>query len=147
MFEFIKIVVRISDLKLIQILMKNSRTPFVKIAEMLGVSETAVRKRIRKLERDGVIRKYTIEVDPKKIGFEITALIGIDTKPEHYISTLEKLREMKEVINMYSSSGDHMILIECWFKNSKELTNFIKTLEEIEGITKICPAIILEKIK
>jgi len=39
---------------------------------------------------------------------------------------------MKEVINMYSSSGDHMILIECWFKNSKELTNFIKTLEEIK---------------
>jgi len=76
MFEFINIVVRISDLELIQILMKNSRTPFVKIAEMLGVSETAVRKRIRKLERDGVIRKYTIEVDPKKIGFEITALIG-----------------------------------------------------------------------
>ena len=146
-FEFINIVVRISDIQLIQILRENARTPFVKIAEMLGVSEAAIRKRVKKLERTGVIRKYTIEVDPKKIGFEITALIGIDTKPENYIPTIEKLKEMQEVNSLYSSSGDHMILIECWFKNSKELTQFIKKLEKIKGVTRICPAIILEKIK
>lgn len=128
-------------------LRENSRTPFLKIAKILGVSETAVRKRVKKLEESGIIKKYTIEVDPKKIGFEINALIGIDTKPEYYISTLEKLKEMKEVISLYSSSGDHMILIECWFKNSKELTEFVKALEMIKGVTKICPAIIIEKIK
>jgi len=139
--------VRISDLEILRILRENSRTPFVKIAKILGVSEAAVRKRVRKLEREGVIRRYTIEVDPKKLGFEVNALIGIDTKPEYYISTLEKLKEMKEVISLYSSSGDHMILIECWFKNSEELTKFVKTLERTEGVTKICPAIILEKIK
>jgi len=139
--------VRISDFEILRILRENSRTPFVKIAKFLGVSETAVRKRVKKLEREGVIRKYTIEVDPKKLGFEVNALIGIDTKPEYYISTIEKLKEMKEVISLYSSSGDHMILIECWFKNSKDLMKFVKNLERIEGVTKICPAIILEKIK
>lgn len=120
---------------------------FLKIAKTLGVSETAVRKRVKKLESEGVIKRYTIEVDPKKIGFEINALIGIDTKPEHYIPVLGKLKEVKEVVSLYSSSGDHMILIECWFKNSRELTEFIKKLNMIKGVTKICPAIILEKIK
>ena len=139
--------VRISDLELIRILMKNARTPYVKIAKMLEVSETAVRKRVKKLEEMGVIRKYTIEVDPKKIGFEIRALIGIDTKPERFISTLEKLKVMEEVISLYSASGDHMILVECWLKNSKELTSFVKKLETMEGVTRVCPAIILEKVK
>ncbi|RLE50223.1 MAG: transcriptional regulator [Candidatus Methanomethylicota archaeon] len=139
--------VRISDLQLLFMLRENARTPFVKIAKVLGVSETAVRKRVKKLEAKGVIKRYTIEVDPKKIGFEIDALIGVDTKPEHFISVLEKLKEMKEVISLFTSSGDHMILAECWFKDSKELTEFVKNLRSVEGVTRICPAIILEKVK
>lgn len=139
--------VRISDPEIIQILMRNARTPYVKIAKMLGVSETAIRKRVKKLEKRGVIKRYTIEVDPKKIGFEIRALIGIDTKPERFISTLEKLKVMEEIISLYSASGDHMILAECWFKDSRELTAFIRKLEDMEGVTRVCPAIILEKVK
>ncbi|MCD6515608.1 MAG: Lrp/AsnC family transcriptional regulator [Candidatus Odinarchaeota archaeon] len=138
--------VRISNLELLRILKENSRIPFVKIAKIFGVSETAVRKRIRKLEKEGIIKKYTIEVNLKKIGLEM-AMIGIDTKPEYYISTIEKLKEMDEVVNLYASSGDHMIMIECWFKSSEELRKFIKTLESVEGVTRVCPAIILEKIK
>ncbi|MHA1238280.1 MAG: Lrp/AsnC family transcriptional regulator [Candidatus Odinarchaeia archaeon] len=139
--------VRISNLELLKLLRENSRISFVELARHFNVSETAIRKRIRKLEQEGVIKKYTVEVDPKKIGFEVRALIGIDTEPEEYIPTLEKLKEMREVESLYSSSGDHMILIECWFKDTKELTEFVKILEAIKGIIRICPAIILEKIK
>ncbi|MHA1606323.1 MAG: Lrp/AsnC family transcriptional regulator [Candidatus Freyarchaeota archaeon] len=138
--------VRISNFKILQILRENARTPFVKIAELLGVSETAVRKRVRKLEEQGIIRKYTVEVDPKKIGFEI-ALIGVDAKPEHYLALLERLKEMDEVVSLYSSSGDHMILVEYWFSGSEELAAFVKKLESLEGVTRVCPSIILEKLK
>lgn len=139
--------VRISNLDLLELLMQNSRMSFVKLARILNVSETAIRKRMRKLEQEGVIRKYTVDVDPRKIGYEINALIGIDTKPEHYIQILDKLNSNKDVISLYSSSGDHMIMLNCWFKNSKELMKFTKDLGKKEGVTKICPAIILEKIK
>jgi Lrp/AsnC family transcriptional regulator for asnA, asnC and gidA len=40
-----------------------------------------------------------------------------------------------------------MILIESWLKNSKELTKFVKKIGAMEGVTRICPAIILEKVK
>jgi Lrp/AsnC family transcriptional regulator for asnA, asnC and gidA len=139
--------VRISNLDILNILKENARISFSEIAKKFEVSDTAIRKRIRKLEKNGVIKKYTIEINPKKIGFEIDAFIGIDTKPEQYIQIIEKLKKMKEVINLYSSSGDHMILAECWFKNSSELTKFVERLNTIIGITKICPAIVLEKIK
>ena len=146
-FVYINIMVRISNLSVLEILKENARTPYLKIAKALGVSDTAVRKRMEKLERDGVIRKYTIEVDPRKLGYEVTSLIGLDTEPEHYIHTIDKLGEMDEVVHLYSSSGDHMIMVECWFKNSDGLREFVKNLESMEGVTKTCPAIILEKIK
>jgi len=139
--------VRISNLEILKILRKNSRIPTIKIAKMLGVSETAVRKRIKKMEREGIIRRYTIEIDLKKIGFKVNTLIGLDTRPENYIQTLEKLKEMEEVVSLYTSTGDHMLLIECWLKDSEELTKLVKKLGAIEGVTKICPAILLEKIK
>lgn len=139
--------VRISNKDLLRILQQNSRTPFIEIARRLKVTETAVRKKVKKLREEGVIRRFTIEIDPKKIGFAVQAIIGVDTKPEKYITAIEKMKNMEEVLSLYSSSGDHMILMECWFKDTEELRKFIKKLESIDGVTRICPAIILEKIK
>ena len=139
--------VRFSDFELIKLLMENSRTPYVKLGELLGVSETAIRKRVKRLEEEGVIRRYTIEVDPKKLGFKVNALIGLDTVPERLIAVIEELKAMEDVLSLYSASGDHMLLLECWFKDSEELARFVKSLESIRGVTKVCPAIILEKLK
>ncbi len=139
--------VRISNIELLRILRENSRIPYLEIARILGVSETAVRKKVKRLLEEGVIRRFTVEIDPKKAGYQVVAMIGLDTKPEALISVLEMLKELENVQSLYSSSGDHMIMMECWFKDYNELSRFIKSLEEIEGITRICPAIILEKIK
>ncbi|MEM4968773.1 MAG: Lrp/AsnC family transcriptional regulator [Nitrososphaerota archaeon] len=139
--------VRFTDLELIQELLRNSRRTYVELAKTFGVTEAAIRKRIKKLESENIIKRFTIEVDLKKLGFEVHALIGLDSSPKKLIQTLEELQNMKEVVSLYTSSGDHMILIECWFRNMKQLSDFIKKLEKIDGVTKICPAIILEKIK
>lgn len=139
--------VRISDLALIKELMKNSRVPYTELAEMFGVSEAAIRKRIRRLEEKGVIRKYTLDVDIRKLGFEIRALIGVDTLPENFLSVVDMLKQKDDVISLYTSSGDHMILLETWMKNSEELISFVRFLENVPGITRVCPAILLEKIK
>ncbi|MHA1226792.1 MAG: Lrp/AsnC family transcriptional regulator [Candidatus Hodarchaeales archaeon] len=138
--------VRISDFDILQILIHNSRTPYVKIAEKLNVSEAAIRKRIRKMEEQGIIERYTIDINPQKLGFN-KVLIGIDTKPEFLFKTMKKLKEMKEAINVVSSSGDHMMLVEAWFENTTRLEGFISKLEGIEGVTRVCPAVIIETVK
>ena len=120
---------------------------FVEIAKKLGVSETAVRKKLQKLEELGVIRRYTVEVDPRKLGFNIIALIGLDTAPESYIRVIDVLRKDDRIVKMYSSSGDHMILIEVWFRDSEEMSEFVKKLNDMEGVTRVCPAILIERLK
>ncbi|RLG08955.1 MAG: transcriptional regulator [Thaumarchaeota archaeon] len=139
--------VRISDITLIKLLMENSRRPYIELAKILGVTEAAVRKRIKRLEERGIIRRYSVEVDPRKLGYEVVAFIGLDAAPEHYIRVMEDLRARDEVINLYSTSGDHMLIAECWFRNSRELSAFIKELERAREVSRVCPAIVLEKIK
>lgn len=147
MAEVINIMVRISNHALIRLLMENSRLPYVEIAKKLGISEAAVRKRIRRLEELGVIRRYTIEVDPERLGYEILAIIGLDAGPEYLLKIMEELRGREEVVRLYLTSGDHMLIAECWFKGSEELSSFIKALESREGVKRVCPAIVLERLK
>jgi len=139
--------VRFSNLDLLKILKENARTSFLHIAKLFGVSETAIRKRVRRLEEKGVIRRYTIEVDYKKLGFEVQAIIGLDVKPEQLINIIEQLKGLDEVISLYSTSGDHVLIAECLFKNNIELMNFIKKINSMPGVTRVCPAIVVEKIK
>jgi len=139
--------VRFTDLELIKALREDSSRSHAELARIFGVTEAAIRKRIRKLQSEGVIKTFTLEVDVRKLGFDVHALIGLDASPEKLIKVLEDLKCMDEVISLYVSSGDHMVLIECWFKDTEELSSFVKKLNNIDGVVKICPAILLEKIK
>ena len=138
---------KFSDYDLVMILLNNSRKSFVDIAKELDVTETAVRKRIRKMEDQGIIERYSIDVNPKKLGYGMRVLIGIDTTPQKYITIIQELKIKKEVLRLYSSSGDHMIMIECWMKDDKELDTFEKYLRSLDGIVDVCPSIIKGIIK
>jgi len=138
--------VRISDIDLIRELEKDCRKPFTEIAKKFKVSEAAIRKKVKKLLKLGIIR-FSLDIDYKKLGYNYVAIIGIDVLPEHFVKIIEMLKEDKEVKELYTSTGDHMILAKVVFRTNEELNEFVKRLEKNKMITKVCPAIILERIK
>ncbi|EEB73839.1 HTH-type transcriptional regulator LrpA [Thermococcus sp. AM4] len=136
------------DMVIIEMLTKDARTPFTEIAKVLGISETAVRKRVRALEEAGVIKQYTIVIDPSKLGYNLVSLTGIDTLPEKIFEVASKLKEFDFVRNVYLTSGDHMIMAEIWAKDGNDLSDIISNkIGKIDGVIKVCPAIILERLK
>lgn len=132
---------------ILEALMKNSRIPLTRIASELGVTETAIRKRIKKLERKGIIRNYTAIIDPYYLGYEGVALVGVDTTPEKLLSVFENVREMSVTRYAALTSGDHMMMFEVWCKNPQELNAFIKKLEKSDGVTRVCPAVFLKRVE
>lgn len=135
------------DLKILKMLTENARTPYTEIARVLGLSEAAVRKRIKKLERRGIIEKYTIKINYKLIGYKV-AWVGVDIAPEKMVSVLEKISKIdSNVQGIYTSVGDHDILLEIVYNEYKELNKLVKDLERINGVIRVCPAILIEKIK
>jgi len=136
------------DRKIIDILLKDARTPFTEIAHVLDVSEGTVRKRVQRLESEGVIRGYTIDIDPAKIGYRCVTLLGLDTDPEYFLDAVRALGEFEEVRWVAKSTGDHMIMAEVWTQGDAELSEFVQEkVCTIEGVKRICPAIILKKMK
>ncbi|MCJ7450308.1 MAG: Lrp/AsnC family transcriptional regulator [Candidatus Nanohaloarchaeota archaeon QJJ-9] len=135
------------DRKIIDLLSENSRMAYTKIAEEIGISETAVRKRISNLEDEGVIKNYTIDVDPSKLGYDVVSITGINTEPENFLSIAEDVKRLKEVRDVKITSGDHTLMANIWAKSGEELSRIIsEEIGEIEGVKKVFPAIILEEV-
>lgn len=135
------------DLSIIEYLLKNSRTPFMEIARKLKVSESTIRKRVDKLEEKGMIKSYSLVIDTNKLGFGNIALIGVDVAPEKYLDVAKKLSEFEEIKYAASTTGDHMFMLEVVARNDDELRAFSNKLKGIDGVTRICPAIIKDTLK
>ena len=136
------------DLEILKMLQEDGRIPFTDIAQKLKLSESTIRKRVQALQRKGVIRRITVEIDPTKIGLRTIAIVGFDVEPTKLLEVAQKLCEIKEIRSVATSTGDHMIMTEIWTRNGRELTRLISNkIGKIDGVKKICPAIILEKLK
>ena len=137
-----------TDTKILEILVKNARTSFLDMAKKLHISESTVRNRVNSLEKNGTIKKYSAIVEPSKLGYGSVALVGIDCKPENFLSVAKRLTEFDNIKFVATSSGDHMIMIEIWMNDGHRLRNFIReNIEEMDGVMRTCPAIITERLK
>lgn len=137
-----------TDMGILEVLRKNARAPFLGIAKKLRISESTIRKRVKELEKNGIIKKYSAIVEPSKLGYGSVALVGIDVRSEKFLEVAKKLTEYDNVKFVATSTGDHMIMTEIWMENSNDLRNFISSkIESIEGVTRTCPAILMERLK
>lgn len=137
-----------TDMGILEILRKNARAPFLGIAKKLRVSESTIRKRVKELEKEGIIKKYSAIIEPSKIGYGSVALVGIDVRPEKFLEIAKKLTEFDNIKFVATSSGDHMLMTEIWMENSSDLREFISAkIESMEGVTRTCPAILMERMK
>jgi Lrp/AsnC family transcriptional regulator for asnA, asnC and gidA len=136
------------DLKILETLRLDANLPFTEIAKRFKVSESTIRKRVERLMQEGVIKKFTVTVNPAKIGLNTVAIVGVDVDPSKLLEVSQKLCEIPETVYVATSTGDHMIMTEIWTRDGRELTRILsEKIGSIEGVKKICPAIILEKLK
>lgn len=84
------------DHKIIEALRKDSGAPIRKISKLVHISESGVRKRVRRLEHEGVIERYTVVVDPSKLGYNAVAVVGLDVAPEKHHVVIGKLAKLGE---------------------------------------------------
>jgi len=135
------------DREIIAMLEKDSRTSFSEMGRRLRVSESTVRKRVERLVERGIIERFSIIPDPRKLGYEMIGVVGFDAEPSQYLKVAEEVAKIEEVRSAYTATGSCMILTEIWAKDRKEFTGVLSKLGKIPGVEKICPAIILDRIK
>ncbi len=135
------------DLRILEILSLNGRTPATRIARDLGISDVAVKKRIQRLEREGIIKGYRVVLDPSKLGYSSVALVGVNVNSECLLDVAQKLSERRDAVFVALTSGDHDIMLEMWARNGAEMQRKLKEIKEIDGVNNVYPAIVLDVVK
>ena len=134
---------RIDDL-LLGILREDARASNTKIANRLGLSESAVRRRIAILISSGRIRRFTVDVDDRDISSAITWVSVDPTVPTRQVS--EKIRGVKGVESIYETSGQFDIAVVVKGANIGEVNATIEGIRRAGGVTSTNTTMVLRTI-
>lgn len=105
-----KMTIDATDRKILGLLIRNARMPFLEIARECGISGAAIHQRVKKMEESGVIRGFRLEVDPRALGYNVSAMIGIRINdPMKNIEIIEGLRKIPEVVECQFITGKYNI--------------------------------------
>jgi len=116
------------DLQIIKLLQEDSRKSFKKIANELGIAVGTAYNRVKSLEEKGILKGYTIAVDPVKLGYGLTAVILIQAEGKHLLEVEEEVARLDEVICVYDITGDYDVAVVTRFRDRTALNKFIKNL-------------------
>lgn len=135
------------DLRIMTLLQEDSRLSFNKIAGTLGISVGTAYNRVRDLEKNGVLKGYTVVLDPAKLGFELTALILIQAAGKHLEEVEAEIAKTCSVISVYDITGDYDAAIITKFRDRASLNDFVKNLLSAPHIKRTVTNVALNVIK
>ncbi|MFH0129555.1 Lrp/AsnC family transcriptional regulator [Variovorax sp. VaC1] len=126
------------DLAILRVLLLDSRKTLQEIGNEVGLSPTSCWTRIKKLEASGVIKRYTIDVDPAKLGYHDSVIVQV-TLESHTDETLydfgRVLATIPEIQEAYLVSGDYDYYIRIAVRDTRDYERLLREkLYKIPGI-------------
>ncbi len=132
------------DRRLLALLAEDARRPYAELAERVGLSHASVHARVRKLERRGVIRRYTIETDPDRLGHHVAALVAVQQQPGYHWERLEAaFRQLPAVEAAYSVTGEDTYVLLVRVASPTELEDLLRNINSLEGVARTRTSLIL----
>jgi Lrp/AsnC family transcriptional regulator, regulator for asnA, asnC and gidA len=146
--EFVESVPEIDELdeKILRLITRNARIPFLEVARECGVSGAAIHQRVQRLLNIGVVSGSEFLINPQKLGYNTCAYMGIYLeKAKYHTRVVQELTKIPEIVECHYTTGQYAIFIKVQTKTNKHLKKLIDNdIQEIEGIARTETFISLE---
>jgi len=137
-----------TDIKILELLQKNSRIKRNVIADKIGLSIPSVTDRLKKLEGEGIIEAYLTKLNHKKLGNDITAfIIVISESSKHYKEFIEQVTQTPEILECHSITGDGSHMMKIRTTNTSTLEKLLSRIQSWKGVRATRTSIVLTTIK
>jgi Lrp/AsnC family transcriptional regulator for asnA, asnC and gidA len=136
-----------TDLKILEILTQDAKKPFTDVAKKAFVSAGTVHVRMNKMEEAGIIEKTTLKLNYAKLGYDITAFIGIYLeKSALYDQVLTKLKNIPEITSIHYTTGNYSMFVKIHCRDTNHLKLVLHDkMQQVEGIERTETMISLEE--
>ncbi|MFM9402798.1 Lrp/AsnC family transcriptional regulator [Myroides odoratimimus] len=140
-----------TDLKLLRILCNNSNLTTKEIALQVNLSATPVFERIKRLEKEGFIKKYIALIDAEKLNKGFIVFCNIKLKQhERFINNkfVEDIMLIDEVVECYNISGDFDFILKVYANDMKHYQDFVfNKLAMVDSIGSTHSSFVMREIK
>ena len=117
------------DEKILEYLEENGRAPFTDISEKIGVSEGTVRNRVQKMQEEGVIEKFTVEINREK---NIKAFVTVDISTEREFDYV--INQFTDDVEVFELAGDTDLLVKISGENSGQINEIVDNIRAVDGV-------------
>ena len=136
-----------TDVKILERLQKNARIKASVIGQEVNMSVSAVIERIRKLEQSGVISRYTVVLNQRKLGGQVTALVMVKTQPPGaYHLLAQDLLALPRVVECSNITGEFDFMLKIMAPSIEEVNDCVSRLSALDYISNIKTNIVLSSI-
>lgn len=135
------------DRTILRFLDQDGRTPYTEIAQKLKISEGTVRNRVGKLIDDNVLQIVGV-TDPAKLGYHISAVVGVTIQGGNIDKAGEKIASFQEVSDVLMVSGEFDLILQVYCRDRDHLSKFLnQDLRPVSGVTQTQTFMILKTFK
>lgn len=124
-----------SDLKIIKLLSKDSKMSFSELGEKVHLTAPAVHARVKKMEKSGIIRNYSANIDFSRIGLSVTAFVRLQTGKLRCSEVGEALRKYPEIEECHAVAGEDDVILKTRTATPLELQTLLDKLRT-EGLAE-----------
>ncbi len=135
------------DAEILNILIDNARLSAREVAKKAGVSAVTAINKIKELERAGIIKGYSAEIDSEKIGYDVHAIIRLQIAKGKLFEVENKIAVHPNVFAVYDVTGEFDALVITKFKSRKVLDTFLKKIQGYDFVQRTETQLILNTIK
>jgi Lrp/AsnC family transcriptional regulator for asnA, asnC and gidA len=136
------------DVQILKFLQENGRIPFREIADRLHTTLMTVTRRVAQMKKTGVIRKFTVIVDPESVGkrYSICLFVQVDN-PSAINEVSSVLSRNKDLCYVHHVTGEFEIAAMARCRDKEEASRLIERVGTIKGVLKVIPHSVLKTIK
>lgn len=139
------------DKKILSVLQNDAQITNVELAKRIGISPPATLDRVKRLEKNGVIKKYVALVDPDKISKGIFAIVSVSLEV-HQLSAIDQftkqIKKLDEVLECYHVAGEEDFILKIAVGSIEDYEKFIlQKLTKLQGVSKINTKFVLSTVK
>lgn len=139
------------DRSILNLLQRDGKITIKEISERLNLTTTPIFERVKKLEKEGLIKGYRAQLDRKKIGLELIVFcnVNLNLHQTDYLREFEKdIQRFPEVIECFHTAGMFDYLLKIYAKDMESYQDFLTNkLASLENISKVQSSFVMTEVK
>ena len=136
-----------TDRAIVAELLQDSRASQRELARAVGVAQGTITNRLKRLEKSGVIKGYSVVLDPEMVGWSMTIMAGLRIEKGKMIAVQKVISSDPRVFAVYDVTGDWDSMVLARVKNRADLEDLTTTVFTLDGVTRSFTHVVLNTVK